>query len=94
MYLDYNATTPLDTHVAQSITKSLLENWHNPSSQYEKGREAKRLINVARDSIGQMLNSEASNIIFVSGGTEVKIVFNPNFCRFGEYSFVNTKFLH
>ncbi len=77
VYLDYNATTPLDTQVAQAISKSLIENWHNPSSQYKNGIDAKRAINLARDSIAKMLNSYAANIIFVSGGTEANnIVFN------------------
>lgn len=70
VYLDYNATTPLDSQVADSIAKSLMENWQNPSSQY--GKEAKNLINTARSCVAEMLNSDPSEIIFVSGGTEVR----------------------
>lgn len=37
IYLDYNATTPLDTEVIQAINNSLTEAWGNPSSSYEAG---------------------------------------------------------
>ena len=74
IYLDYNATTPLDSQVIESINKSLIENWQNPSGQYEKGKECKSLIDESRRSIAAMINSDSpSDIIFVSGGTEVFI---------------------
>ena len=49
----------------------MVENWHNPSSQYKKGKESKALINESRLLIAQMINATStSDVIFVSGGTE------------------------
>jgi len=77
--------------VTQAISKSLIENWHNPSGGYKNGIEAKNLINIARDSVGQMLNSDLTNIIFVSGGTEANnIVFNSCIQKYKEIK----KFAH
>jgi len=73
VYLDYNATTPLDPSVAESISVSLLENWHNPSSQSYKGKLAKKLIQESRCFLADLINSKPSDIIFTSGGTEVNI---------------------
>lgn len=70
VYLDYNATTPLENEVAMEISKSLRENWQNPSSQNQTGKMAKDLINESRRKIGNMINSQASDIVFTSGGTE------------------------
>ena len=77
VYLDYNATTPIDPRVVEAMSKSLSENWHNPSSQSRKGKLAKTLINEARGSLATMINAEnASDILFMSGGTEANnIVF-------------------
>lgn len=70
--MDYNATTPLEKEVVESIALSLSESWSNPSSQYKKGKEAKFLINQSRQSIANMINADSpSDIIFLSGGTEV-----------------------
>ena len=71
--MDYNATTPLDPRVVEAISKSLIENWSNPSSLSSRGKEAKRQINESRRQIAHMINAESqSDIIFVSGGTEVQ----------------------
>jgi cysteine sulfinate desulfinase/cysteine desulfurase-like protein len=72
VYLDFNATTPLDVQVIEAINESLINNWQNPSSQYKKGKQAKEKIDEARQSISTMINSlSPSDIIFLSGGTEV-----------------------
>ena len=71
IYLDYNATTPLAPSVIESITKSLKENWANPSSGYASGIEAKKIINEARKYIGLMIGANQGDVIFTSGGTEV-----------------------
>lgn len=77
VYLDYNATTPIDPYVVGAMSRSLGENWHNPSSQSRQGKLAKTLINEARSSLATMVNAEnQSDLIFVSGGTEANnIVF-------------------
>lgn len=59
------------------ISKSLRENWQNPSSQNQTGKMAKDLINESRRKIGNMINSQASDIVFTSGGTEVCLLSIP-----------------
>lgn len=70
IYLDYNATTPLAKEVIEAISKSLTEDWGNPSSWYEYGRKAREVIEKAREEIAKMIGAESEEIIFTSGGTE------------------------
>lgn len=72
--------------VATCIANSLVQNWHNPSSQYKKGKEAKTLINESRRAIATMINANSSSdIIFVSGGTEANnLVFHSLLKHFDE----------
>jgi cysteine sulfinate desulfinase/cysteine desulfurase-like protein len=70
--MDFNATTPLAPEVVESITESMVSNWFNPSSKYEKTQSVKLRIEESRASIAKMINAPSSNdILFVSGGTEV-----------------------
>ncbi len=72
--MDYNGTTPLEIEVVECVSQTLSENWHNPSSQSTLGKKAKQLINESRKSIAETINAQSeSEIIFLSGGTEVKI---------------------
>ena len=41
IYLDYNATTPIDKRVIEAINRSLYEDWGNPSSTHSLGAKAK-----------------------------------------------------
>ncbi|KAL4630707.1 selenocysteine lyase [Arapaima gigas] len=70
IYMDYNATTPLEPEVAEAITEALKEAWGNPSSSYLPGRKAKQIIDRSRASIASMVGARADDIVFVSGGTE------------------------
>ncbi|EFX64123.1 hypothetical protein DAPPUDRAFT_229859 [Daphnia pulex] len=70
IYLDYNATTPLATEVVDCVTEALTNACANPSSSTDIGRKAKELIDQSRKKIATMLNAEASEVIFLSGGTE------------------------
>ncbi|KAJ5068320.1 selenocysteine lyase [Anaeramoeba ignava] len=70
IYLDYNATTPLDSTVYEKILESLKIHWANPSSTYNSGEIANKAIENARKQIGDMINCESQEIIFTSGGTE------------------------
>ncbi|MCX8070196.1 MAG: cysteine desulfurase [Thermodesulfovibrionales bacterium] len=69
IYLDYNATTPLDEEVKQSIIESL-DVFGNPSSIHYYGQQAKELIEKSRQSVAQLLCCKSDEIIFTSGGTE------------------------
>ena len=70
IYLDYNATTPVDESVVQAMRKAMLENWGNPSSGHAIGKKAKIAYEKARKQVASLITSESSEIIFTSGGTE------------------------
>ncbi len=58
IYLDYNATTPLDTEVIDTITEVLHRGWANPSSQYADGKYANRIVWTSRHQIKEMINAK------------------------------------
>ncbi|HEY3761894.1 MAG TPA: cysteine desulfurase family protein [Verrucomicrobiae bacterium] len=70
VYLDYNATTPLDPAVREAMLPFLGETWGNPSSVHHVGRKARALLDDARDRAAKFLGAKPSEIIFTSGGTE------------------------
>src|SRR5277367_3142325 len=70
IYFDYNATTPLDPSVRDSMLPFLNEVWGNPSSVHHVGRKARALLDDARDRAAKFLGAKPSEIIFTSGGTE------------------------
>jgi len=70
VYLDYNATTPIDCEVADAMLPYLNERYGNPSSLYEYGTEAKKAVETARKQTADLLNCKPEEIVFTSGGTE------------------------
>ena len=70
IYLDYNATTPLDAAVREAMLPFLGEVWGNPSSVHHAGRKARALLDDARDRAAKFLGAKPSEVIFTSGGTE------------------------
>ncbi len=70
VYLDYNATTPVDPRVADAMRPFLGEIYGNPSSSHEFGIIARQAVENARQALAIMLNSHADEIIFTGGGTE------------------------
>lgn len=70
IYLDYNATTPIDKEVADAMTPYLYGNFGNPSSSHMLGVTAKNAIEHARSQVAQLLNCSSSEIVFTSGGSE------------------------
>jgi cysteine desulfurase len=70
IYLDYNATTPIDPIVAKAMLPFLSGVFGNPSSSHVFGSAARRAVENARDQVAEMLGSESEEIIFTSGGTE------------------------
>ncbi|TVK90606.1 Kinesin-like protein KIF1B [Bagarius yarrelli] len=70
IYMDNNATTPVDPEVVSVVTEALNEAWGNPSSMYLPGLKAKDMINQSRESVARMIGGKATDIIFTSGGTE------------------------
>ena len=70
VYLDNNATTPLDPAVIDKMTWFLREHFGNPSSLYPIGRQVKEIINEAREHVGKALGANKSEIYFTGSGTE------------------------
>jgi cysteine desulfurase len=70
VYLDNNATTPLDPAVAEKMSQFLKEYFGNPSSLYPIGREVKEMVNQARETIAKALGASRTEIIFAGSGTE------------------------
>jgi cysteine desulfurase len=70
VYADNAATTPVSREVVDAMTPIFNEAWGNPSSLHEKGREAKEILDGAREKIAECLGCDASEIYFTSCGTE------------------------
>ncbi len=75
IYLDNNATTRIDPRVAQAIYECHLAGHVNPASQHRPGRQTRRVLEQARDTVGRILgchlsDMHADRILFTSGGTE------------------------
>ncbi len=70
IYLDYNATTPIDPKVYEEMLPFLREEFGNPSSGHFFGRSPKEEIFKARERVASLINASSDEIIFTSGGTE------------------------
>lgn len=70
IYLDYNATTPVDPAVAKAMLPFLHEAYGNPSSGHALGRAAREALEAARASVAALIGAAAEEIVFTSGGTE------------------------
>ncbi len=69
-YLDHNATTPLDPRVLEEMLPYLGNEFGNPSSVHRFGRAARTALDVAREQVAALVNAQATQVIFTSGGTE------------------------
>lgn len=69
-YFDYNATTPVDPRVFDEMKPFFIDRFHNPSSFYRLAGEVKQRIDSARNQVARLINAEANEIYFTSGGTE------------------------
>ena len=70
VYFDYNATTPLATEVRDAIVRAMDDVYGNASSVHHFGQQAKAAIDDARSAVAALINADASEIVFTSGGTE------------------------
>ena len=69
IYLDYNATSPLRPFVKDTMAHAM-DISGNPSSVHGAGREARRVVEDARQAVANSVGVEPVNVIFTSGGTE------------------------
>ena len=70
IYLDYNATTPIDPSVVEAMMPFFQTHYGNPSSSHSLGRAAREAIEDARAKISAMIGCSRDEIIFTGGGTE------------------------
>jgi cysteine desulfurase len=70
IYLDYNATTPIDPAVAEAMLPFLYGHFGNPSSAHTFGTSARRAVETARAQLASLLGCRTEEIVFTSGGTE------------------------
>ena len=70
IYLDYNASTPIDPEVAEAMRPPPVESFGNPSSNHWASRNAKDKLETARAAVAALLGCEADEIVFASGGSE------------------------
>ena len=70
MYLDYNASTPLDAQVLETMTECLSGLPGNPSSTHQFGRAARARLDAARQQVAALVGVQPAQVIFTGGGTE------------------------
>lgn len=70
IYLDHNATAPMNPDVLKAMLPYFEENFGNASSVHRFGREANEAVAGARQQVADLIGAEPRNIVFTSGGTE------------------------
>jgi len=70
VYLDYSATTPVDSEVIRTFSKACEDYWANPNSLHKEGIKCNALINAATEQIADILGVKVSEIIYTSGASE------------------------
>ena len=71
IYLDYNATTPVDPRVLEAMRPVFLEHFGNAASrQHRAGQEASRRVEAAREQVAAAIGADPREIVWTSGATE------------------------
>src|SRR6478672_10366541 len=71
IYLDHNATTPVDARAREAMVRTLTqEDFGNPSSVHYYGQRAKSSVDDARSAVAGLIGADPGDVIFTSGGTE------------------------
>ncbi|MDG2122515.1 MAG: cysteine desulfurase family protein, partial [Verrucomicrobiales bacterium] len=73
VYLDNNATTPVDPAALKAMLPYFTEHFHNPSGAYAASKTAAAAVGKARGQVAQLLHCKPSEVVFTSGGTESDI---------------------
>ncbi|MBS1189017.1 MAG: Aminotransferase, class [Rhodocyclaceae bacterium] len=75
VYVDHNATTPVDPAVLEAMLPWFREQYGNASSRHEYGRAARRAIDEARQRVAAAVGAHPTEVIFTSGGSEANNLF-------------------
>src|ERR1700682_727457 len=70
IYLDHNATTPVDPAVLDAMLPFFSSDFGNASSIHTFGQRARAAVETAREQVAALLNARPQEIVFTSGGTE------------------------
>jgi len=70
IYLDHNATTPLDERVLEAMMPYFVERYGNASSLHEAGTAAATGLSWARGRVAELIGADVREVVFTSGGTE------------------------
>lgn len=70
VYLDYNATTPLDPRVLAAMQDALAAHFGNPSSTHAYGEPPRRLLAAAREQVAALVGAGASEVVLTASGSE------------------------
>lgn len=70
IYLDYNATTPIDEQVVEAMRPYLREHFGNPSSGHWFGEQSKYAVEEARERVATLLGCAPEEVVFTGGGSE------------------------
>jgi cysteine desulfurase len=70
VYLDFNATTPVDTSVLEAMLGYFSEEFGNANSIHSAGQRSRAAVDRARESVARLIGAKPGEIVFTSGGTE------------------------
>lgn len=75
VYLDHNATTPVDEAVLAAMLPYFRERYGNASSRHEWGTVARKAVNLAREQVADAVGVQPAQVVFTSGGSEANNLF-------------------
>ncbi|MGM0442930.1 MAG: cysteine desulfurase family protein [Fibrobacterota bacterium] len=81
VYLDHNATTPVDPAVIEEVCSHMQASFGNPSAVYSYGQEAAQILARARLQAARFLGGHSDEIVFTSGGTEADVTALQGLCK-------------
>lgn len=81
IYLDYNATTPVDKRVLHAMVPYFSEKFGNASSDHIFGWDAGEAVELAREEVSNLINCKPTEITFTSGATEAANLALFGFCE-------------
>jgi cysteine desulfurase len=70
IYLDYNATTPVDPHVVEAMLPYLTTHFGNPSSSHHYAERPRRALATAREQVARLIGAAPEEIVFTGSGSE------------------------